>query len=295
MGVKRRSRVVPQVQMRRIHEINPADHHRHANVHPTLALEPPTERGPASAADEGTPLGQEGFMNVAAALVAHPQPTELVQPPQGPFHHPAVHSQPAAVFRAPPGQGGRDVAPAQFLELLPGVIGPVGVQSLGPVPLTAHRRHGLHLGQQLGYVVAIGPGQDGRQGCSVSLGEHVMLAPGLAPVRRIGAGVFPGHSRPAPMRCPRKPGTSPSGLRRAIGTTAFHGAFAGLRLVANPATGASKSSQSRSPSPGAGSPRGFRSSIRTECRSEPFGRPGAYVPDCGTAGVWEPARCLQVH
>ena len=95
------------------------------------------------------------------------------------------------------------------------------------------RRHGLHQslprtgygGQQLGYVVAIGPGQDGRQRCSVGLGEHVMLAPGLAPVRRIGAGLFPRHPRPAPMRCPRKPGTSPSGPHRAIGTTAFHGDF----------------------------------------------------------------------
>ena len=51
-------------------------------------------------------------MNVGAALVAHPQPADLMQPPQGPFHHPAVHSQPAAVFRAPPSQGERDVAPA---------------------------------------------------------------------------------------------------------------------------------------------------------------------------------------
>ena len=104
-GVKRWSRVVPQVRMRRIHGLNPADHHRHLNVHPILALEPLTERGPASEADDRTPDGQEGFMNVGAALVAHPQPAELVQPPQGPFHHPAVHSQPAAVSR--PAEPGR--------------------------------------------------------------------------------------------------------------------------------------------------------------------------------------------
>ncbi len=40
-------------------------------------------------------------MDVGAALVAHPQPAELVQPTQGPLDHPAMHSQPAAVFRAP--------------------------------------------------------------------------------------------------------------------------------------------------------------------------------------------------
>ena len=39
-------------------------------------------------------------MDVSTALVAHSQPAELVQPAQGPLHHPAVHSQPAAVFRA---------------------------------------------------------------------------------------------------------------------------------------------------------------------------------------------------
>ncbi len=105
VGVKRWSRVVLQVRMRRIHGLNPADHHRHLNVHPILALEPLTERGPASEADDRTPDGQEGFMNVGAALVAHPQPAELVQPPQGPFHHPAVHSQPAAVSR--PAEPGR--------------------------------------------------------------------------------------------------------------------------------------------------------------------------------------------
>ena len=132
----------------------------------TVDLEPLTKRGPASEADERTPDGQEGFMNVGAALVTHPQPAELVQPPQGSLHHPAVHSQPAAVFRASSGQGRRDVALPQFLAMPPGVIGPVGVQPLRPAtgstPLTAHRRHGLHQGQQLGYVVAIGPGQDGR-------------------------------------------------------------------------------------------------------------------------------------
>ena len=48
-------------------------------------------------------------MDVGAALVAHPQPAEPVQPTQGPLDHPAVHSQPVAVFRAPPRQGRRRV------------------------------------------------------------------------------------------------------------------------------------------------------------------------------------------
>ena len=95
-------------------------------------LEPLTKRGQASEADDGTAQGQEGFMDVSTALVADPQPAELVQPAQGSLHHPAVHSQTAAVFRAPSSQGLRDVAPAQFLAVPPRVIGPVGVQPLRP-------------------------------------------------------------------------------------------------------------------------------------------------------------------
>ena len=87
-------------------------------------------------------------MDVSAALVAHPQPAELVQPSQGPLDHPAVHSQPAAVFGAPPGQGWRDVPRPQFLAMPPRVIGSDGVQPLGPAtgpaPLTPHRRHSVH-------------------------------------------------------------------------------------------------------------------------------------------------------
>ena len=61
-------------------------------------------------------------MDVSAALVAYPQPAELVQPTQGPLDHPAVHSQPAAVFRALPSQGRHDVARQQFLAMPPRVI-----------------------------------------------------------------------------------------------------------------------------------------------------------------------------
>ena len=38
VGVKRRCRIVLQGRMKGIHQRNPADHHRHLNVHPTLVL-----------------------------------------------------------------------------------------------------------------------------------------------------------------------------------------------------------------------------------------------------------------
>ena len=38
VGVKRGNRIILQVRMRGIYPRNPVDHHRHLNVHPTLAL-----------------------------------------------------------------------------------------------------------------------------------------------------------------------------------------------------------------------------------------------------------------
>ena len=58
-------------------------------------------------------------MDVSTTLVAYSQPAELVQPSQGPLHHPAVRPQPAAVFGAPPGQRRRDVAAALGLAMPP--------------------------------------------------------------------------------------------------------------------------------------------------------------------------------
>ncbi len=232
-------------------------------------------------------------MDVGTPLVAYPQSAKLVQPGQGSFHHPPVHPQPAAVLGPPPSQGGRDVAGAQVLAMLPGVIGPVGVEPLwtaaGSAVLPPHRRHCIHQGQQRGCVVAVGAGQDGRQRGSVGIGEQVMLTPGLAPVRGIGAGFFPRRPLPAPTRCPHKPGTSPSHGPPAIWTAGFHGGAATLRRLATLAADASRSSRNRSPFPGAAAPRECRFSVLTECRSRLSGRQRACVRGSGTAGVWERA------
>ena len=103
--------------------------------------------------------------------------------------HPRVRSttqrtQPAAVFRAPPGQGRRDVTSAQFLAMPPRVIGsvqPLGSAIGAPAPLTSQQ---LVLG-----------GQDGRLG----LGEPLrpvffpaaQLAPGTNVQTLVESGIVP--------------------------------------------------------------------------------------------------------
>ncbi len=74
-----------------------------------------------------------------------------------------------------------------------------GVGRAAPAPAA------LHPPGAVGCVVAVGAGQDGRQRGSVGIGEQVMLTPGLAPVRGIGAVFFP------VAHCPHQPAvhTSP--------------------------------------------------------------------------------------
>jgi hypothetical protein len=49
-------------------------------------------------ADQSATQGQECLVNVRPLFVAHPQPPELIQPGEGPFHDPSPSPQSAAMF-----------------------------------------------------------------------------------------------------------------------------------------------------------------------------------------------------
>jgi hypothetical protein len=51
-------------------------------------------------ADQDTAQGHERLMDVVAPFVANPQATVLMDPTEGPFHHPPLDAQSAAVFRS---------------------------------------------------------------------------------------------------------------------------------------------------------------------------------------------------
>lgn len=199
------------------------------------------------------------------------------------FHDPAVHAQAGAVPGAAPGEVRGDLEPADLVPVDLVVIAAVGVQIPGAAQwlavLAADRRDGLDHRDQLGDVVAVAAGGDCRERNAVRLDHQVVIAAGLAPgppgTDRWPAGPSSrgcGWSRP--LR-----GRSPAGLRPAARTAAARAGAAIPRPRSSPAAVASRSSPSRSPTPGAETPGGSRCRARTGSRTAPCDYPDAYDLD----------------
>ncbi len=134
-------------------------------------------------------------MDVIPPLVAETQTSELMQPGDGALHHPAHHTQAAAMRRIPTRQDRRDPFRAQLLAMRLGVVGPIPLDALGSTPRVAHLptdgRDGVHEGHELGDVVPVGLGQPDGQGDAVPIRDEVMFAPQLPSIRRIRTRFFP--------------------------------------------------------------------------------------------------------
>ncbi len=120
-------------------------------------------------------------MNLGETFVANTQSAVLVQPGKGPLHDPTKHAQATAVFSPSPGQQWLDAPTAQQPPMRLGVVGSVSLDFIGTAPrmtpLPPDGRDGIHQGQQLGDVVAVGAGQLPGQGDAVALDEEVVFAP----------------------------------------------------------------------------------------------------------------------
>ena len=71
-------------------------------------------------------------MDVVPPLVANPKATILMQPAQGPLHHPAEYTQTTAVLRPALGQHRLDPEFAQALPVRFRVVTPVALHPIGP-------------------------------------------------------------------------------------------------------------------------------------------------------------------
>jgi hypothetical protein len=66
-------------------------------------------------ANQSTPKREERLVYVGSPFIPNPQPPELKQPGEGPFHHPSPPAQPAAVVRVPHREQWHNVTNSQTL------------------------------------------------------------------------------------------------------------------------------------------------------------------------------------
>jgi hypothetical protein len=201
-------------------------------------------------------------MNIRSPFVSNPKPPKLVQPRMGPFHHPAMDSQSAAVRLTPFCNMGLNASTPQGASIFFRVVAPVGVQAngsfSGPSPASYNRRNTVdHLGKRH-RIRGIGGGQANAQGNARPVGYNMMFASFFGPVYWAFPRFFP-HRPQRESYSNREPhGTNRSDARAEAWPKALHRSFARPLPFANPASDANRSSRCRSPFVKASIPKGCR-------------------------------------
>jgi hypothetical protein len=118
-----------------------------------------------------------------------------MQPRESAFHDPAGRAQTAAMRRSTLGEVGRDAASPQRVTMRVGIVAAITLHPIRPETRVTHpagnRRDPLHQHQQLSHIVAMCSRKNRRQWQALRVGDEVVLRPGLAPVRGIGARLRP--------------------------------------------------------------------------------------------------------
>jgi hypothetical protein len=134
-------------------------------------------------------------MDVSAALIAHPQAAELMEPGERAFHDPAVDPQTTPVGGTPFSQHRFNPASPQGLTMGLRIIPAVTLHAVrfaaGTTDLAAHGGNRRHQREELGDIVAIGAGERSGQGEPVRVGDYMMFTARFAPIGRVGAGLGP--------------------------------------------------------------------------------------------------------
>jgi hypothetical protein len=134
-------------------------------------------------------------MHARAPFVANGQASKAVEPREGAFNDPARAPQPAPVRGAPLGQRRLDAPLVQGVAMRLRIVAAVALHQIGfparPADAASDGRDGLHQGQQLRDVVAIGGGQLRAERNPLRVGENMMFRPGLAAIGRVRSSFFP--------------------------------------------------------------------------------------------------------
>jgi hypothetical protein len=134
-------------------------------------------------------------MDAVAPLVADVEPSESMEPGKGPLDHPTRPAQAAAMGRAPAGELGANAARLQVVAMRLRIVGPVALHQRRlterRAAAAAERGNALDQRNQLGDIVAVGGGDDGRQGNAPRFGEKVVLRPFLTAIGWVRSSFFP--------------------------------------------------------------------------------------------------------
>lgn len=134
-------------------------------------------------------------MYIGSPFITHTQASKLMQPGESAFDDPARQAKVAAMPGAALGELRMDVALPQDKTIALAIVSPVGLHT----PWFAQRAaapsadggNPVEQRQQLRRIVTVGPREDHIERCAVAVDDEVVLAARLAPISRVGPGLFP--------------------------------------------------------------------------------------------------------
>ena len=134
--------------------------------------------------------GEEGFVNVVAAVGADQESAAVVEPGEGALDDPALAAQPRAVLGLAASDHGLYAALPEKAAVLVVVVAAVGDQRPGAVSratdAATDSRHAVEQFQQLGDIVAVAAGERPGERHSAAVYEQVVLAPTAPAIDRTG-------------------------------------------------------------------------------------------------------------
>ncbi len=139
--------------------------------------------------------GQERLVDLRPPLVSDAQPATLVPPRERALDDPTLEAQTAAVLGTALGEPRGNAACPQRLPMGRRVIRPIASDALGalarPTRLAPTPRHRVDPRHQLGHILGLCCGQEGRERQALCVRNDMVRAPQLPSLRRLRARVAP--------------------------------------------------------------------------------------------------------
>jgi len=139
--------------------------------------------------------GQESIVDVVTTLITDSESPVLVQAGKTPLDDPTIDPKAAAVAGLSLGQDGSNALASQRRPMRLAVIAAITQQRDGtlkrPTDFAGDGRNRLDQRQQLGHIMAVGPGQSDHQRDPLGISYQMVFRALLPPIRRVGARFSP--------------------------------------------------------------------------------------------------------